>query len=71
MQPAWLSREYLVRSGQVVSVVFLGPGFSVTLPGKAMGSGGQGEPVEVRLQRSARRFRGLISGAGEVLVEQM
>ena len=71
LQPAWLSREYLVRSGQAVSVVFLRPGFSVTLPGKALGSGGQGEPVEVRLQGTARRFRGLISGAGEVLVEQM
>jgi flagella basal body P-ring formation protein FlgA len=71
LEPAWLSREYLVRSGQSVSVVFLRPGFSVTLPGKALGSGGEGEPVEVRLQGSARRFRGRISGAGEVLVEQM
>ncbi len=71
LEPAWLSREYWVRTGQAVSVVFLRPGFSVTLPGKALGSGGQGEPVEVRLQGSARRFRGRISGVGEVLVEQL
>jgi flagella basal body P-ring formation protein FlgA len=61
----------LVKNGEVVTVVFLRPGFSVTLPGKALGSGGRGEPVEVRLQGSARRFRGRIAGVGEVLVEQL
>jgi flagella basal body P-ring formation protein FlgA len=71
LEPGWLSREYWVRSGEAVSVVFLRPGFSVTLPGKALGSGGQGEPVEVRLPGSARRFRGRITAVGEVLVEQL
>jgi flagella basal body P-ring formation protein FlgA len=71
LEPAWLSREYWVRSGEAVSVVFLRPGFSVTMPGKALGSGGQGEPVEVRLKGSARRFRGKITGVGEVLVEDL
>ena len=70
MEPAHLSREYLVKAGEMVTVVFQRPGLSVSLPGKAFGSGGQGEPVEVRLQGSAKRFRGRISGLGEVLVEQ-
>jgi flagella basal body P-ring formation protein FlgA len=71
LEPARLSREYWVKAGEAVTVVFLRPGFSVTLQGKALGSGGQDEPVEVRLQGSARRFRGRISGVGEVLVEQL
>jgi flagella basal body P-ring formation protein FlgA len=69
LEPARLSRELWVKSGDTVSVVILRPGLSVTLPGKAFGSGGPDDPVEVRLRGSARRFQARVTGVREVLVE--
>jgi flagella basal body P-ring formation protein FlgA len=69
LESARLTRELWVKTGDTVSVVFVRPGLSVTVPGRAFGSGGPGEPVEVRLRGSSRRFQARITGVREVLVE--
>jgi flagella basal body P-ring formation protein FlgA len=71
LEPSRLAREQLVRIGERVVVVFVRPGLSITLSGKALGSGGPGETVEVSLRDPARRFRGRVTEAGEVVVEQL
>lgn len=70
LEPARLTRNLLVRAGERVTVVFVRPGLSVTLSGKAWGSGGRGETVEVTLRDPTRRFRGRVTDTGEVVVEQ-
>ncbi len=71
LEPSRLGRNLLVKAGERVVVVFVRPGLSITLNGKALGSGGPGETVEVSLRDPARRFRGRITEAGEVVIEQL
>jgi flagella basal body P-ring formation protein FlgA len=71
LEPSRLARNLLVKAGERVVVVLLRPGLSVTLTGKAWGSAGPGETVEVSLRDPARRFRGRVTEAGEVVVEQL
>jgi flagella basal body P-ring formation protein FlgA len=71
LEPSRLARDLLVRAGERVVVVLLRPGLSITLSGKAWGSAGAGETVEVSLRDPARRFRGRVSDTGEVVVEQL
>ncbi len=71
LEPSRLARNLLVKAGERVVVVFVRPGLSITLSGKALGSGGAGETVEVSLRDPTRRFRGRVTEAGEVVVEQL
>ena len=75
LDPSRLSRSFLVRSGDRITVHFLRPGLSVSVRGKALGSGGLGEEVEVALAggsgQGVRRFRGRVNDMGEVVVEQL
>jgi flagella basal body P-ring formation protein FlgA len=71
LQPSRLARNLLVKAGERVVVVLVRPGLSITLNGKALGSGGPGETVEVSLRDPARRFRGRVTEAGEVVIEQL
>jgi flagella basal body P-ring formation protein FlgA len=71
LEPSRLARNLLVKAGERVVVVLVRPGLSVTLTGKAWGSAGPGETVEVSLRDPARRFRGRVTEAGEVVVEQL
>jgi flagella basal body P-ring formation protein FlgA len=71
LEPARLARNLLVKAGERVVVVLVRPGLSVTLTGKAWGSAGPGETVEVSLRDPLRRFRGRVMETGEVVVEQL
>jgi flagella basal body P-ring formation protein FlgA len=71
LEPALLVRNLLVRAGERVVVVLVRSGLSVTMTGKAWGSAGPGETVEVSLRDPSRRFRGKVSETGEVIVEQL
>jgi flagella basal body P-ring formation protein FlgA len=71
LEPSMLARNLLVRAGERVVVVLVRSGLSVTMPGKAWGSAGPGEMVEVSLRDPSRRFRGRVSEGGEVIVEQL
>jgi flagella basal body P-ring formation protein FlgA len=71
LEPSLLARNLLVRAGERVVVVLVRSGLSVTMTGKAWGSAGPGEMVEVSLRDPSRRFRGRVSETGEVIVEQL
>jgi flagella basal body P-ring formation protein FlgA len=71
LEPSLLARNLLVRAGERVLVVLVRSGLSVTMTGKAWGSAGPGEMVEVSLRDPSRRFRGRVSETGEVIVEQL
>jgi len=71
LEPSRLARNLLVKAGERVTVVLVRPGLTLTLAGKAWGSAGEGEAVEVSLRDPARRFRGRVLANGEVLVEQL
>jgi flagella basal body P-ring formation protein FlgA len=71
LEPGRLARNLLVKAGERVIVVLVRAGLSVTLTGKAWGSAGPGEMVEVSLRDPARRFRGRVCDTGEVVVEQL
>ena len=71
LEPSLLARNLLVRAGERVVVVLVRSGLSVTMTGKAWGSAGPGEMVEVSLRDPSRRFRGKVSETGEVIVEQL
>jgi len=64
-----LKRNLAVRSGDPVTIFFLKQGLTVSLPGRALGSGAIGEQVEVRPLESGKRFRSRISASREVQVE--
>jgi len=71
LEPSRLARNLLVKAGERVVVVLVRAGLNITLTGKAWGSAGPGEMVEVSLRDPARRFRGRVTEAGEVVVEQL
>jgi flagella basal body P-ring formation protein FlgA len=71
LEPSRLARNLLVKAGERVVVVLVRAGLSVTFTGKAWGSAGPGEIVEVSLRDTARRLRGRVTEAGEVVVEQL
>jgi flagella basal body P-ring formation protein FlgA len=71
LEPSRLARNLLVKAGERVTVLFVRPALSITLSGKAWGSAGPGETVEVSLRDPTRRFRGTVSETGEVVVEQL
>jgi flagella basal body P-ring formation protein FlgA len=71
IDPARLERHYLVRAGETVTLVFIRPGLRVMVPGRAYGSGAAGDRIEVRPRDTSRRFSGVVSLSGEVLVEDL
>jgi flagellar basal body P-ring formation protein FlgA len=58
----------LVKSGEVVRLVWRQGGIEIQLVGKAMGSAGKGETVQVRVD-SKRRFAGVVEGPGLVRMD--
>jgi flagella basal body P-ring formation protein FlgA len=64
-----LQRLPAVRAGERVIISFTRPGLRVTLPGRALRSGGVGDLISVRLEATAKRLDGRITARGEVLVE--
>ncbi len=58
----------IVTQGQQVRVVFASQGFQVSSEGKALGSAGVGEPVQVRTA-SGKLIKGIVTGPGVVQVQ--
>jgi flagella basal body P-ring formation protein FlgA len=58
----------VVLQGQQVRVVFAGNGFHVSSEGRALGSAGVGESVQVRTA-SGKLLKGIVSGPGVVQVQ--
>jgi flagella basal body P-ring formation protein FlgA len=64
-----LQRAAAVRAGDRVMITVARPGLRVTLPGRALRSGGVGDLIDVRPEATAKRFQARITSEGEVLVE--
>lgn len=62
-----VSRPDLVSSGDAVDVVYSTPEVTIRVRGTAIGSGGQGDPVYVRLD-NRKRLRGVVTAANTVRV---
>lgn len=62
-----VSQPDLVTSGTPVDVVYSVPGVSIKVRGTAVGSGGLGDEVYVRLD-NRKRLRGTVAGANTVRV---
>ena len=64
-----LQRLLAVRAGERIVISFTRPGLRVSLPGRALRSGGVGDLITVRPEATAKRFEARITARGEVLVE--
>ena len=58
----------LVTRQASVTVTFSKGGLTLTLPGRAMGSGGPGDTVTVLIDGRRRPLRGVVTGPGTVMV---
>jgi flagella basal body P-ring formation protein FlgA len=66
-----LARPQLVERGSLVTLVYEGRGLTLTVKGKAMANGAEGETVAVQNLSSKRVVEGRVSGAGRVSVQPM
>jgi flagella basal body P-ring formation protein FlgA len=64
-----LHRVPAVRAGDRVMITVDRPGLRVSLPGRALRSGGVGELIDVRPDATTKRLQARITSKGEVLVE--
>ncbi len=64
-----LTGPQLVRSGQSVDLVAIGPGVRLVALGQAMADGRVGQPVLVRNVQSGRVVTGVVNAQGEVVVQ--
>lgn len=67
LQEPGVEKPDLVRSGDAVVVIYSTPGVAIRVRGTAVGRGGKGDEVYVRLD-NRRRLRGIIAGPNTVKV---
>ncbi|HEX5508631.1 MAG TPA: flagellar basal body P-ring formation chaperone FlgA [Pseudolabrys sp.] len=63
-----LMKPDLVQRDQAVTLVYRVPGITLTMRGKALESGAQGDLVSVLNEQSKRTVQGTVAGPGHVLV---
>jgi flagella basal body P-ring formation protein FlgA len=68
VQRAALMRPELVQRSQTVTIIFEVPGLTLTVRGKALESGAEGDLVLVQNVQSQRSVRGTVVGPGTVAV---
>jgi flagellar basal body P-ring formation protein FlgA len=68
MRTQWLGAPQVIAFGDNVHLSFSGSGFQVQSTGRALGSGGLGEPVEVKAV-SGRILKGIVRAKGLVWVQ--
>ncbi len=64
-----IARSLFVRAGDRVAITFVRKNVTVDMRGRALSSGTLDETVAVRPDQSNRRFKGLVTGEREVLIE--
>jgi flagellar basal body P-ring formation protein FlgA len=67
LQEPSVAQPDLVRAGDAVDVIYATPGVAIRVRGTAVGRGGKGDEVSVRLD-NRRRLRGIIAGPNTVRV---
>jgi flagella basal body P-ring formation protein FlgA len=63
-----LAKPDLVQGRQAVTLIYQGPGITLTARGKAAESGAMGDSISVTNEQTKRTVQGTIIGAGRVLV---
>lgn len=63
-----VQREEIVARGELVTLVYEGPGLMLTLRGRANEAGAMGDVISVTNPQSKRVLQGTVSGAGRVNV---
>ncbi|WP_377838644.1 flagellar basal body P-ring formation chaperone FlgA [Bosea sp. UC22_33] len=64
-----VQREEIVGKGDLVTIVYEGPGLLITLRGKANEAGAMGDVISVTNPQSKRVLQGKVSGPGRVSVQ--
>jgi flagella basal body P-ring formation protein FlgA len=68
LRTADLMKPELVQRGDTVTLQYVIPGIVVTLRGKALDSGAEGDTVNVQNVESKRTMQGIVTGPGRVTV---
>lgn len=68
LKSADLARTQLVSRNEAVTIVFHAPGMVLTMQGKALDSGGEGDLIGVLNMQSKRTVQGTITGQNQVTV---
>lgn len=68
LRPADLMKPELVQRNEPVLIVFEAPGIIITLRGKAIDSGAEGDLVNVLNPQSKRALSGVVTGLGRVSI---
>lgn len=68
LQMADLMKPELVRRNETVTLIYRIPGISLTLRGRAIESGAEGDEISVRNEQSKRTVQGIVVGPGRVAV---
>jgi flagellar basal body P-ring formation protein FlgA len=71
LKRADIGKPELVQRNETILIEFDSPGISLTLRGKALDSGGEGDTVNVINLQSKRNLQGIVSGPGRVKVVSM
>ena len=67
MQEPSVAKPDVISAGDAVDVIYSTPGVAIRVRGTAIGRGGKGDEVYVRLD-NRRRLRGIIDGPNTVRV---
>jgi flagellar basal body P-ring formation protein FlgA len=63
-----VSAPQIIKSGEVITVLFQAEGVSLSLQGKALGSAGVGETLNVENTVSKRTIQAIVTGPGQAVV---
>ena len=68
LRSADMTKPEIVLRNEMVMLKFEAPGLTLTMRGKALGSGAEGETVSVLNEQSKRTVQGVVAGPGLVVV---
>ena len=68
MRDGDLVKQDIVEKNSIVTVVYEGPGLSLSMRGKAMEAGGMGDAILIQNIQSKRSVQGTVVGPGKVSV---
>ncbi|MFA6266484.1 MAG: flagellar basal body P-ring formation chaperone FlgA [Pseudolabrys sp.] len=68
LRSADLAKPEVVQRNEMVTLVFQAPGLTLTMRGKSLDAGAEGDTVSVLNEQSKRTVQGVVAGPGHVVV---